>query len=166
MANAAWYVAKIKSRLDRQTEVLLASRGFAVYRPVFMNPRKTSASRSEALFPGYLFVHMDVSTTEWTMARSAPGVSYFLGGEHGHPASIAEELVEEIRERIARQAYSRQTCRFRGGQRVRIENGPFAGLDAVFDGCLSPSGRARVLVMMVSRPVPVAIDCVHLDLTV
>ena len=47
---------------------------------------------------------------------------------------------------------------FKQGDKVPIAAGPFAGLEAVFDGLLSPSGRSRVFVEIISRLVPVEIQ--------
>jgi transcription antitermination factor NusG len=47
---------------------------------------------------------------------------------------------------------------FKPNDRVIIERGPFAGLEAVFDGSLSASGRVRVLLGTIARLVPVELD--------
>lgn len=95
------------------------------------------------------------------MSRSAPGVAYFLGSE-GIPTPLPDGLVEEIRRRVDQNEYYRQP-RFRSGDRVKIIGGPFDGLEAIFDGTLSPTGRSRVLVSIVSRLVPVQLDAEQLQ---
>ena len=46
----------------------------------------------------------------------------------------------------------------REGERVRVTSGPFEGLEAVFDRRLSPQGRVRVFLHVVSRWVAAELD--------
>ncbi len=166
----AWYVAKTKPRREASTSVVLEHRGLGTYFPL-IPPRRSKtrshaggpglAQRLEPLFPGYLFVSLDATTTEWIEARSAPGIVYFLGSD-GTPTSVPEALVSEIQLRVAQQQYSSREPTFLPGDRVVITEGPFQGLEAVFDGTLSPSGRSRVLVSIISRLVPVHLDIYQL----
>src|SRR5512146_3283021 len=79
-AMLAWHVAKTKPRLEPQTAVVLEARGLQTYFPMIAAGRRPRRQeRLEPLFPGYLFVRLDSSTPDWVVARSAPGISYFLG---------------------------------------------------------------------------------------
>ena len=141
---------------------MLQQRGLETYFPMITSKRRRGAAgKLEPLFPGYLFVWLDPRTPEWVMSRSAPGVAYFLGSE-GIPTPLPDGLVEEIRRRVDQNEYYRQP-RFRSGDRVKIIGGPFDGLEAIFDGTLSPTGRSRVLVSIVSRLVPVQLDAEQLQ---
>ena len=151
-----WFVAKTKPHQETQASLVLERRGLESYAPLVPRSPGHRAGALESLFPGYLFARLDMRTSQWVEARSAPGVVYFLGGEM--PASVPDELVEEIRQRVARGEYGARRPSFRPGERLRIIRGPLEGLEAVFDGSLSPSGRARVLVSMVSRLVPVTLE--------
>ncbi len=163
----AWYVAKTKPRQEPQTAVVLGLRGLETYFPLIAGQRRRRAGAElEPLFPGYLFVRLDATTPDWVVARSAPGVSYFLGidrldspREH-LPSPVPDELVGEIRRRVESGEYAPRRPTYRRGDRVAIVGGPFDGVEAIFDGTLSPAGRSRVLVDIVSRLVPVS---VHLD---
>lgn len=168
----AWYVARTKPRREEQTAVVLQQRGLEIYLPrlaVWTPGKKISGpyvrhnepphrvpTRLEPLFPGYLFARIDASSPEWVMARSAPGVAYFLGAQ-GHPTPIPADLVESIRCRSEAQQKDGVEPQFRTGDRVLIVSGPLAGLEAVFNGTLSASGRSRVFVQVLSRLVPVII---------
>ncbi len=158
----AWYVAKTKPLRERQAATMLGQRGLEAYLPLIVGKgARRDLRRAEALFPGYLFARLDAQSSEWVEARSAPGIVYFLGAGLGIrlvPTPVPDSLVAEIRGRLARQEYERRAPRFRGGERVRIADGPFAGLEAVFDGTLSAAGRSRVLVWLVGRLVPVQLD--------
>lgn len=154
----AWYVARTKPRRELQTSVVLDNRGLDTYFPLVTSRRLRRVSRKpEPLFPGYLFVSLDATSSEWIEARSAPGIVYFLGAGDA-PTAVPETLIAEIRRRVAQQEVLAHEPAFHPGDRVVITEGPFQGLEAVFDGTLSPSGRSRVLVSIVSRLVPVHLD--------
>ena len=154
----AWYVVKVKPRQERQVLAVLGHREIEVYFPqVKSRKKRADPSAVEPLFPGYLFARLDALSPEWVVARAAPGVSYFLGTDRV-PTPVPDVLVDEIRRRVARESRAPSAPRYRAGQKVRIVEGPFEGLDAVFDGTLSPTGRSRVLVMIVGRLASVQID--------
>jgi transcriptional antiterminator RfaH len=144
---------------------ILAQRGVDVYLPtVAPRRRATSSSTSgEPLFPGYLFVNLDIRSDAWLAARSAPGIAYFLGCGDGAPSPLPDELIEAIRQRADQQGDRQPVIPFRAGESVLIKDGPFAGIEAVFDGCLSGRGRVRVLLEIVQRVVPVALDVHQLE---
>jgi transcriptional antiterminator RfaH len=160
----AWYVAKTKPRVERQAAAVLEQRGLESYFPLIaQQTRRSLPEKLEPLFPGYLFARLDVETPDWLMARSAPGIAYFLGSGHLElPTTVPDGLVDEIRARVTRHDYRRREPSFHHGDRVVINSGPFEGLDAVFDATLSPAGRSRVLVAIVSRLVPVCLDVTEL----
>lgn len=108
------------------------------------------------LFPGYLFAALALRRGEGVLARWTPGVAYLLG-YGGVPHPVPEELLARIKARLAA-GDAGLPPRFQPGQRVLIDEGPLAGLEAVFEGTLSPAGRSRVLLEILGRAVPVQIE--------
>jgi transcription elongation factor/antiterminator RfaH len=155
-----WYVARTKPRREVAAAAILAQRGVDVYLPTVSSRRRasTSSRAGEALFPGYLFAQLDIGTDDWLAARSAPGVAYFLGSGEGAPTPVPNDLIDAIRLRADQQAGKARVIPFRQGESVLIKDGPFAGIQAVFDGCLSGRGRVRVLLEIVQRVVPVDLE--------
>jgi transcriptional antiterminator RfaH len=111
----------------------------------------------EPLFPGYLFAWLELGSDEWLSTRSAPGVAYFLG-VGGVPSAVPDELIEGIRTKVEARERVGWRPPFEHGDRVVIEGGPLRGLEAVFYGTLSATGRVRVLLEAVTRLVPVELD--------
>jgi transcriptional antiterminator RfaH len=157
--NRQWFVAKTKPRREFQTKDVLMDRGIEVYLPEIRrrSRRGVSGSHGKPLFPGYLFVYLSLATSEWVVARSAPGVAYFLGTA-GAPTAVPADLVNAIRARSELLLQNGWYSSFQAGDRVRFERGPFVGLEAVFDRPMSPAGRVRVLLEVVRRLVPVDLD--------
>lgn len=119
-------------------------------------------SRTEPLFPRYLFCRMQIPSEQWVETRSLPGIAYALGAD-GVPTPVPTDVVETVRERVEMENRGPARSRFLAGQQVRITRGPFQGLEAVFDRRLSPAGRSTVFIHLLSQIVPLQID--EYDLT-
>lgn len=86
----------------------------------------------EPVFPGYVFVRLDLER-DWLPLRRLHGhVGLVQFG--GTPASVADELIEEFRQREGRRGYL--ACRPRPvlceRDRVRIVTGPLRGSIGIF----------------------------------
>lgn len=159
--TAKWYVVRTHPHKEAQVEAVLRARGVEVYLPLILGRRKDRYGQRlpEPLFPCYLFARLAVPSQEWLAARSAPGVTYFLGTRVGkEPAAVPDDLVAEVRAQAEARLRRGWLPDFKAGDRVRITTGPFAGLEGVFDGLLSPKGRSRVFIEMLSRLVPVEVE--------
>jgi transcription antitermination factor NusG len=108
-------------------------------------------------------VRLALASDAWLGVRSSPGIAYFLGTGDG-PSALPDELIEIIRQRAAGYRHARWQPPYRPGDTVVIQRGPFAGLEAVFDSCLTGRGRVRVLLELVQRLVPVDLDASQLAL--
>ncbi len=156
----AWYVAKTKPRLEQQTAAALGPLGLEAYLPRITPSRKGFLrNATELLFPGYLFVRLDLGT-EWRRARYAKGISYFLGPE-GVPTAVPDELVEEIRAQVERREHGWKSL-YHKGERVKVVGGPLDGLEAVFEEGRSGAKRSLILVEIVSRLVRVEVESARL----
>jgi transcriptional antiterminator RfaH len=103
------------------------------------------------LFPRYLFIQLGqgAQSQSWAPIRSTRGVSRLVsfGNE---PAKVPGELVECLQLRDLERACTIKPA-FHPGDEVRILEGPFAGLEAVYqmkDG----EGRVMVLIELMSKP--------------
>jgi transcriptional antiterminator RfaH len=154
-----WYVAKTKAGREAAAAAVLARRDVEVYLPIAPpSPRASRRPRArDALFPGYLFVRLALDSDAWLGARSAPGIAYFLGSGD-RPSALPDDLIEGIRQRADQRRGERWRSPYEPGDAVVIQHGPFAGIDAVFDSCLTGRGRVRVLLELVQRLVPVDLD--------
>jgi transcription antitermination factor NusG len=149
-----WYVARTQPRKERYALAALEHRSVEAYVPVLRKQRPRAGRRDwEPLFAGYLFARFQVPSQGWLAARAAPGVAYFLGRE-GQPSGLPEDFVPAMRARLERINLAGGLPSFRSGQRVSIVQGSFQYYDAIFDRRLSPAGRSRVLVSVLTRLVP------------
>ena len=160
-AEGAWYVVATRPRQESIARDHLARQGYRVLLPE-ISLKKRCQSRwvqvVEPLFPGYLFVQLAFGQDDAAPIRSTRGCRDLVRfGEH-HPPVPAIVL-----EALMGQAGSVMEAGplFTAGEPVRIENGPFAGLTAVFD---MPQGddRAQVLLEMLGKVQQVVVDSDHL----
>lgn len=143
-SNPQWYVVQCKSRQDARAEENLRNQHIPCYRPV----RAVEAIRhgkrvliDEALFPGYVFVHLCRLTDSWHTIRSTRGVLRLVTFAH-YPVPIATSLIDNIKQRLA--ATTDQPL-FEPGNHVTLTEGPFKDLDAIFS---KADGEERVIILL------------------
>jgi len=148
-----WYLVHTKPRQERCALQNLAQQGYECYLP-FITVEKLRqgalAVVEEPLFPRYLFIRLDDSTSGkgWGPIRSTRGVSRLVtfGTE---PARLDARLVEQIR---AREGSNKPQPLFVPGERVQVIQGPFAGLEAIYQ-MTEGENRVMVLIELLSKPV-------------
>ncbi len=153
MDTARWYAVHTKPRSEEQAKAALANKGLAVYLPLVKAARVNPRARPVVpLFPGYLFVCIDLELVGQTGINRTPGVVSLVtfGSE---PAIVPEAVIEHVKRRLieVQQREELGIGQFKPGDRVRITSGPLHDLDAVFDQPLTAKGRARVLIEFLGR---------------
>lgn len=100
---------------------------------------------TKALFPGYFFARFCPGVSLGAV-RSTPGVLRVVGTPR-LPIPVAPEIVQALRERTGDDGFVRfEPKSFRPGERVRIEEGPFAGWIGRVER--EPDDRRRVLILL------------------
>lgn len=146
-----WYALYTKAHREQQVHDLLRDRGFTVFLPLLRVLRKGRVVETrEPLFPCYMFAHFDMIETgfypvQWTQGLRSV-VSFC-----GEPAIVDDEIIEYIQARLAGEVGPERSSRFNQGDLVRITDGPFRDLAAVFDGTLTGSRRVRVLLRVLGQ---------------
>jgi transcriptional antiterminator RfaH len=156
-----WYVARTHVHAEAKAIEHLRRQGFATYLPRYRKERR-HARRTETvaapLFPRYCFVAFDAATQRWPAIRSTFGIDHLVGGRAG-PASVADEVIERLREREDETGFIRLDAspRFAPGDKIRFINGAFSVCAALFDG-MTDRDRVAVLLDFLGRKVRVTID--------
>lgn len=118
------------------------------------------------LFPGYIFVQMDLGDNPeepneaWEVVRYTPGVTGFVG-----TATRAVPLSQEEEARMLSTlgiTGSRETpkvrIRFNVGDMVQVTAGPFSDFNGVVSETNPERGKVKVLVSIFGRETPVELD--------
>lgn len=149
-----WYVVHTKPRQEQRALLNLEQQGYECFLPLLASEKIRQGSlvvADEPLFPRYLFIHLDHgdSAKSWSPIRSTKGVSRLVtfGNE---PAKVGPQLIDALRQRHAEVATEPQRL-FNPGERVVIVDGPFAGLEAVYQ-MTDGERRAMVLIELLSKP--------------
>jgi transcriptional antiterminator RfaH len=146
-----WYLLQCKPRQDARAVENLLRQGYACYRPLLQR-EKLVAGRvhkvEESLFPGYLFIRLDAQDN-WAPLRSTRGVSRLVVFS-GYPLPVPAGLIEQLRQRSQQIAAEPAVPVLKAGDKVRIADGPFAELEAIFHS-MDGLQRAVLLLNMLNR---------------
>jgi transcription elongation factor/antiterminator RfaH len=158
-----WFLAHTLSKSERKAEMHLRAQGFRTYLPqidkTVRHARQFRRVRA-ALFPGYMFLILDLSRDRWLSVRSTVGVSSLFTCE-GRPVPVPAGIVEGIIEYSDGNLTSLDAGLTKG-QSVRIVSGPFAGLVGTLDR-LDGAGRTRVLLDIMGKAIPVGLPRIALS---
>ena len=152
-----WYLVHTKPRQERVALDNLERQGYPCYLPIFPKERLRRgrlAVSDQPLFPRYLFIQLGLgdSVKSWSPIRSTKGVSRLVtfGVE---PAQVADELIAQLRLRELT-AQSDPERLFQPGENVCLTEGPFAGIEGVFQ-TTDGEQRAMILIEFLSKQVTV-----------
>lgn len=152
-----WLLVATKPRSETLARTHLENQGFRVCLPtVSLRKRRRGQWQSvtEPMFPGYVFVGVRLGHHDIAPIRSTIGCRQLVrfGGQL---VPLPESVINCLSAFDAEPLTAAHT--FQRGERVRIEDGPFAGLEAVFD---LPRGedRAQVLIEILGQQRPVLVD--------
>jgi transcriptional antiterminator RfaH len=146
MANL-WYALHVKPHKEPAVAGLLEAKGYEVYYPVLhVKPVNPRSRKERPFFPGYLFVCLELSESGLSILRWTEG-THGLVEFGGEPASVPDNLIEELKERLADLELRDLSgpAPFEKGDRVRIVDGAFEGYEAIFDTTLPDRDRVQVL---------------------
>ena len=163
-STTVWFLVRSKPRQEAVALANLARQGFESYLPFFAAEkliRRKSTVVQEPMFARYLFVRLDTSGNgqSWSPIRSTVGVSELVCFG-SRPARVDDALIATLREREATQQADPITL-FAHGDSVRITEGAFAGLEAMYQ-MNDAEGRAMVLLDLLSKPVAMTPDAASL----
>lgn len=151
-AGRRWYAIQTKPLKEREVAKRLTDLGLEVFLP-WLRTRRRIGSRHQwvlvPLFPGYLFSFLDM-VESGKAARYSPGVKDFL--KFGSQlAEVRQEIIDALRERCPEGVAQMDLVSAKPGDAVRINEGPFSGLEAVFEKSLKGSERVAVLLDILGR---------------
>ena len=158
--SISWYAMRSKPNKEDFLAGQLHAHGVEVFFPVLrVNPVNPRSRKTRPYFPNYLFVHVDLDEVNVSDLRWMPGASGLVSFD-GDPASVPDVLIAAIKKQVDRHnaVFHDQKKNFEQGDTVLIQEGPFAGYEAVFDTHISGQDRVRVLLSLIqSRQLPVEI---------
>lgn len=156
-----WYVVQYKANQGDRARENLTNQGVNCFYPTIPVQRRKSGRRiqsDEALFPGYMFIELSQLDLAWSKIRSTRGVLRIVEFA-GKPAEVDSALVCSIHERVGSFLAKPD---FEPGQSVRVLDGPFEGLGAIFQSS-DGSERALILLNLMQRECRVRISTLSIE---
>jgi transcriptional antiterminator RfaH len=157
----SWYAMRSKPNKEEFLAGQLRGYGVEVYFPALrVKPVNPRAKKIRPYFPNYLFVRVDLDEVNMSDLQWMPGASGLVSFA-GEPASVPDFLIAALRRQVDlhNEAFQEQRKNFKPGEPIVIQEGPFAGYEAIFDTRISGQDRVRVLLKLLqSRQVPVELS--------
>ena len=114
--------------------------------------KKVTAERR--FMPGYVLVRMEMSDRGYHLINSINRVTGFLGPQ-GRPMPMRDAEVNAILNRVQEgEEAPRTLISFEIGERVKVNDGPFEGFDALVAGVDEQNQRLQVTVSIFGRETP------------
>ncbi len=160
-----WYVVNIKPKQDRIAILSLQRLGLETFYPKIREHRVIRRKKclvSGPLFPGYCFARFNVAL-HYKAVHYAHGVRGLVSFGVS-PARVEDEAIYSIKSRIEGDFIVIPPPAFQAGQSVRIQDGPFEGLEAIFEREMPAQQRVVLLLKMLSYQASIIVDrdCVAL----
>lgn len=159
-----WYLIYTKPRQEKCALQNLEQQGYQCYLPLLPKEKLRQgalALSDEPLFPRYLFIKLaqDFMAKSWSPIRSTKGVSRLVrfGAE---PARIDDALVDLLRDHEA-SVLAEPERLFNAGERVQLTEGPFAGIEGIYQ-MADGDRRVMVLIELMSKKVVVPVTARNL----
>ncbi|MBU1020702.1 MAG: transcription termination/antitermination protein NusG [Firmicutes bacterium] len=168
MGDKRWYVVQtysgfensVKINLERRIESMqMEDRIFQVMIPEEIRIEKkndgTTKEKMVKIFPGYVFLEMEVTDDSWFVVRNTPGVTGFLGSSGGgtKPIPVPNEEIVPILKKCGLIELPKINVII--GEKVRVITGPFRDQIGSIDAIDSEKLEVTVLVDMFGRKTPV-----------
>ncbi len=169
-----WYVIhtysghenKVKLALEKKVQNLqLQDRVFQVKVPTVEVPEIKDGKKrikSRKFFPGYVLIEMELDDTTWTVVKSTPGVTNFVGAYGSNkPKPLSKNEINALFDQMGEQKVKEKVSvvlDFDVGEHVKVIDGPFNNFSGVIEEVYPEKGRLRVKVEIFGRGTPVELD--------
>ena len=154
-----WYAVNTKPRQENIAQLNLERLSVETFFPQLVQNKVIRRKKQRVvgpLFPGYLFVRFDIETHYRAVnyAQGVRGVVTFGSS----PAEVDKEMIESIKSRFEEGYVVIPPPSFEPGQRVRVQQGPLEGLEAVFESEIPAQQRVVLLMKALFYQARVVVD--------
>jgi transcription termination/antitermination protein NusG len=154
-----WYVIQTHCRTETRVQLALERKGLEVFLPQMIIPRMRRGRKVMVhlpLFQSYLFVHTPIDARVFHQIIKVDGVMRFLG--QGDPAPVPAEQIASIRTIVEGDRHYYPWRYLEKGKKVRVIDGPMAGMVGTLITRKDKSRRLVVAVELFQRSVAVELD--------
>ena len=165
-----WYVLRVQTNREESVRDGLLTRvraaGLEEQISAVLVPTETvseikagkKVTSEHKIYPGYLFVEMELREEALAVVKNCPGIGDFLG-----TSGAAVPLSDKEVEKVTAEAESKEEAPtikidFEPGDNVKISEGAFKNFDGIVKEVLHEKGLLRVAVTIFGRPTPVELE--------
>ena len=142
----------------------LQSIAIEIFLPMVMSTGPNEKQTTAAFFPGYLFMRFDLETDNPSRWQWTPGLRYIVSyGDR--PVPVPDEIITLIGKKLEdlEKLAATPSLKFKPGDIVRINTGPFQEMLGIFDGPTTPSARVHVLLLGMNNAARLRITATALE---
>ena len=161
-----WFALWTHSNCEERVREQLDARGFRVFLPTLSDWSRRAGVRrliSKPMFPSYLFVQHPIEKRSYVEIMKAQGLVRILGERWDRLEAIPAAEVEAIQRVVQTNLTVTPYPYLREGQRVRITDGPLAGLEGRLVRSRPQRGLLVLTVDLLRRSVAVEVDCAAVE---
>jgi transcriptional antiterminator RfaH len=159
-APARWYVVHTQPFAEDRAIARLKTQGYHVFCPRLrkaVRHARKSTGKLVPLFPGYLFLRLDIAHDRWRSVNGTRGVVRLLALGDA-PQAVPCGVVEDLQSHTDVHDILDRTSSLNAGQSVRIMEGPFADFIGTLQR-LDGTDRVQVLIDLLGRSVSTTLRC-------
>ncbi len=165
---AAWYVIhtftghenKVKASIERRAAA--QGIGHKVQRILVLTEEELTGTRGgkkqyrkHKVYPGYIFMEMDLDDETRFLVRNTPGVTGFVGPDK-QPVPLKPNEIRTILEQVEGVELPTKVA-WAPGDVVKVTSGPFANFEGTIEEVNGPKEQIRVLISLFGRDTPVTL---------
>ncbi|MCP5077874.1 MAG: transcription/translation regulatory transformer protein RfaH [Psychromonas sp.] len=147
--NKQWFIVYCKSREENRALENLHNQGINSFFPKIKNEKIYRGKKTvseEALFPSYLFIHIDQEDSRFSRVRSTRGINDFIrfGGKI---TTVPTLLIEQLKKLcyVLNDFDADKKSLFKEGDKIEVMQGAFKGATAIF---ASDDGLERSMLLL------------------
>lgn len=134
MSDKAWYAVHVRSNQEKVAATFVKGRGVELFLPIYREVSRRSDRKvvlDRPLFGGYLFVRIDLVSSQRVEVLQAPGVVRIVGFG-GKAVEVPDETIKSV---MILAGDGGEAARphplVRSGRRVVVVDGPFTGASGI-----------------------------------
>ena len=155
-----WYVVYTKPHSEEVAQEQLNKKDIFVFLPKIREVRfrnQRLQERIQPLFPNYIFARFTIPD-EYYNVKWAKGVRRIVGsGEM--PIPLDDSIVVFLREQANEEGIIQPETNLKDGDRVKVRQGPLAGLWGIVHGGVNARGRVKILMDILHAGAKIELPC-------
>lgn len=173
-----WYIVQVMTGYEQKVKEDLENRDFdkadigEIFLPLNTSISKTKRVSRRPMYPGYLYVNVDMTDDSWFIIRNTNYVTGIVGssGQRTKPTPLSEEKILDIKEKVAEQELKIKNIsennktsiitnvNFGIGDNVKINEGEFINNEGKVLNILIETQKAEVELEVFGRKTKVELD--------